>query len=184
MPSCSRRIKIILILSNSLKYPSSNGDAISWLVFTFGFNRRGRIERFLEDQAPRPPPSPLSPRQVVSLSQSTYVTTDGRAYYNERGRGGERSPIIRHGKAWPSINHAIWYRGRPFANAANSYVEFPACKSQKFGHWANIRPLLEKAKKLTICIGNSAPLRTFFLKNLEKFDYRFLRKQKLFFCPF
>jgi hypothetical protein len=44
---------------------------------------------------------------------------------------------------------------------------------------ANIRPLLEKAKKLTICIGNSAPLRTFFLKNLEKFDYRFFRKQKL-----
>ncbi len=62
-------------------------------------------------------------------------------------------------------------RGRPFANAANSYVEFPACMSQKFGHWANIRPLLEKAKKLTICIGNSAPLKTFFVKNLEKFDY-------------
>jgi hypothetical protein len=75
-------------------------------------------------------------------------------------------------------------RGRPFANAANSYVEFPACMSQKFGHWANIRPLLEKDKKLTICIGNSAPLRTFFLKNLEKFDYRFLRKQKLFIGPF
>ncbi len=74
--------------------------------------------------------------------------------------------------------------GRPFANAANSYVEFPACKFQKFGHWANIRPLLEKAKKLTICIGNSAPLRTFFLKNLEKFDYKFLRKQKLFIGPF
>ncbi len=74
--------------------------------------------------------------------------------------------------------------GRPFANAANSYVEFPACMSQKFGHYANIRPLLEKAKKLTICIGNSAPLRTFFLKNLEKFDYRFLRKQKLFIGPF
>jgi hypothetical protein len=32
-------------------------------------------------------------------------------------------------------------RGRPFANAANSYVEFPACMSQKFGHWANIQPL-------------------------------------------
>ncbi len=75
-------------------------------------------------------------------------------------------------------------RGRPFANAANSYVEFPACMSQKFGHWANIRPVLEKAKKLTICIGNSAPLRTFFLKNLEKIDYRFLRKQKLFIGPF
>ena len=70
-------------------------------------------------------------------------------------------------------------RGRPSANAANSYLEFTACKSQKFGHWANIWPLLEKAKKFTICIGNSAPLRTFFLKNLEKFDYRFFRKQKL-----
>ncbi len=78
----------------------------------------------------------------------------------------------------------ILIRGRPFAKAANSYVEFPACMSQKFGHWANIRPLLEKAKKLTICIGNSAPLRTFFRKNLEKFDYRFLRKQKLFIGPF
>jgi hypothetical protein len=75
-------------------------------------------------------------------------------------------------------------RGRPSANAANSYLEFTACKSQKFGHWANIRPLLEKAKKLTICIGNSAPLKTFLLKNLEKFDYRFFRKQKLFIGPF
>ena len=75
-------------------------------------------------------------------------------------------------------------RGRPSANAANSYLEFTACKSQKFGHWANIRPLLEKAKKLTICIGNSAPLKTFLLKNLEKFDYRFFRKQKLFSGPF
>ncbi len=74
-------------------------------------------------------------------------------------------------------------RGRPFANAANSYVEFPACMSQKFGHWANIRPLLEKAKKLTICIGNSAPLRTFFLKNLEKFDYRFFKETKTIFWP-
>ena len=75
-------------------------------------------------------------------------------------------------------------RGRPSANAANSYLEFTACKSQKFGHWANIRPLLEKAKKLTICKGNSAPLKTFLLKNLEKFDYRFFRKQKLFIGPF
>ena len=75
-------------------------------------------------------------------------------------------------------------RGRPSANAANSYLEFTACKSQKFGHWANIRPLLEKAKKLTICFGNSAPLKTFLLKNLEKFDYRFFRKQKLFIGPF
>jgi hypothetical protein len=82
------------------------------------------------------------------------------------------------------INEMVQPRGRPFANAANSYVEFPACMSQKFSHWANIRPLLEKAKKLTICIGNSAPLRTFFLKKLEKFDYRFLRKQKLFIGPF
>ncbi len=81
----------------------------------------------------------------------------------------------------------IWIdktRGWPFANAANSYVEFPACISQKFGHLANIRHLLEKAKKFTICIGNSAPVRTFFLKILEKFDYRFLRKQKLFIGPF
>ncbi len=51
-------------------------------------------------------------------------------------------------------------------------------------HWANIQPLLEKAKKLTIFIGNSAALRTFFLKNLEKFDYSFFRKQKLFSGPF
>jgi hypothetical protein len=29
-------------------------------------------------------------------------------------------------------------RGRPSANAANSYLEFPACKSQKFGHWARL----------------------------------------------
>jgi hypothetical protein len=63
-------------------------------------------------------------------------------------------------KSLPSVSD----RGRPFANAANSYIEFPVCKSQKFGHWANIRPLLEKAKKLTICIGNSDPLRTFLLK--------------------
>ena len=69
-------------------------------------------------------------------------------------------------------------RGRPFANAANSYLAFTAGMSQKFGSWANIRPLLEKAKKLTICIGNSAPLRTFFLKNFEKFDYRFFKKTK------
>jgi hypothetical protein len=75
-------------------------------------------------------------------------------------------------------------RGRPSATAANSYLEFTACKSQKFGHWANIRPLLEKAKKLIIFIGNSAPLKTFLLKNLEKFDYRFFRKQKLFIGPF
>ncbi len=59
-------------------------------------------------------------------------------------------------------------KGRPSANTANSYLEFPACKSQKFGHWANIRPLLEKVKNLTICIGNSAPLRTFLLKTSEK----------------
>ncbi len=75
-------------------------------------------------------------------------------------------------------------RGRPSANAANSYLEFTACKSQKFGHWANNQPLLEKAKKLTIFIGNSAPLRTFFLKNLEKFDYRFFRKQNYLVAPF
>ncbi len=81
-------------------------------------------------------------------------------------------------------SHTANTRGRPSANAANSYLEFTACKSQKFGHWANIQPLLEKAKKLTIFIGNSAPLRTFFLKNLEKFDYRFLSKQKLFIGPF
>jgi hypothetical protein len=37
----------------------------------------------------------------------------------------------------------------------------------------------KKAKKLTICIGNTAPFRTFLLKNLEKFYYRFFRKQKL-----
>ncbi len=80
----------------------------------------------------------------------------------------------------PHQRRGVQTRGRPYANAANSYLEFPACKSQKFGHWANIWPLLEKAKKFTICIGNSAPLRTFFLKNLEKFDYRFFRKQKLF----
>ena len=78
------------------------------------------------------------------------------------------------------MDSVVAARGRPFANAANSYLEFPACKSQKFGHWANIRPLLEKAKKLTIYIGNSAPFRTFLLKNLEKFDYRFFRKKKLF----
>jgi hypothetical protein len=84
----------------------------------------------------------------------------------------------------PDIPVEVDTRGRPSANAANSYLEFTACKSQKFGHWANIRPLLEKAKKLTICIGNSAPLKTFLLKSLEKFDYRFLRKQKLFIGPF
>ncbi len=78
----------------------------------------------------------------------------------------------------------VWTRGRPSANAANSYLEFTACKPQKFGHWANIRPLLEKAKKFTIFIGNSAPLRTFLLKNLEKFDCIFFRKQKLFIGPF
>jgi hypothetical protein len=85
----------------------------------------------------------------------------------------------------PPIHMTPYYPGgRPSANAANSYLEFTACKSQKFGHWANIQPLLEKAKKLTIFIGNSASLRTFFLKNLEKFDYRFFRKQKLFSGPF
>ncbi len=31
-------------------------------------------------------------------------------------------------------------QGAALANAANSYLEFPACKSPKFGHWANIRP--------------------------------------------
>ncbi len=90
-----------------------------------------------------------------------------------------------HRKNWGRAREIVGLlRGRPSANAANSYLEFPACKSQKFGHWANIRPLLEKAKKFTICIGNSAPLRTFFLKNLENFDYRFFRKQKLFSGPF
>jgi hypothetical protein len=74
--------------------------------------------------------------------------------------------------------------GRPFAHAAKSYLEFPACMSPKFGPWANIQPLLEKAKKLTIYIGNSTPFRTFLLKNVEKFDYRFFRKQKLFIGPF
>ncbi len=77
-------------------------------------------------------------------------------------------------------NSTVYTRGRPSANAANSYLEFPACKSQKFGRWANILPLLEKPKKLTICIGNSAPLRTFLLKNLEKFDHRFFRKKTIY----
>jgi hypothetical protein len=56
-------------------------------------------------------------------------------------------------------------RGRPSANAAISYLEFTASMSQNFSQWVNIRPLLEKAEKLTICIGNSAPFRTFYLKN-------------------
>jgi hypothetical protein len=54
-------------------------------------------------------------------------------------------------------------RGRPFANAANSYLEFTAGMSQKFGLWANIWALIEKSEKLIICIGYSAPLRIFLL---------------------
>jgi hypothetical protein len=64
-------------------------------------------------------------------------------------------------------------RGRPFANAANSYLEFTAGISQKFGCWANIWAFIEKSEKLTICMGNSAPLKTFLLKILKKFDFRF-----------
>jgi hypothetical protein len=56
-------------------------------------------------------------------------------------------------------------RGRPFANAANSYVEFPACMSQKFGPFYK---KAKKAKKLTFCIGNSAPFRPFLLKKFGK----------------
>jgi hypothetical protein len=55
-------------------------------------------------------------------------------------------------------------RGRPSANAANSYLEFTAGMSQKFGRWANIWALIEKSEKLIISLGNSAPLRTFLLK--------------------
>jgi hypothetical protein len=56
--------------------------------------------------------------------------------------------------------------------------------SQKFGHWANIRPPLKKAKKLTIGVGNSAPFRTFLLKNLEKFPTYFLENKNYLLAPF
>ncbi len=74
-------------------------------------------------------------------------------------------------------------QGRPFATAASSYLEFPACKTQKFGPWANIRPLLEKAKKLTICIGNSAPLRTFLLKKFGKIWLQIFQETKTIYWP-
>jgi hypothetical protein len=77
-----------------------------------------------------------------------------------------------------------WTRGLPSANAANSYLEFPASKSQKFGHWANIRPLLEKAKKLTICIGNSAPLKTFLLQIWKNLTTDFLGNKNYLLAPF
>ncbi len=41
-----------------------------------------------------------------------------------------------------------------------------------------------KAKKLTICIGNSAPFRTFLLKNLEKFTTDFLENKNYLLAPF
>jgi hypothetical protein len=62
----------------------------------------------------------------------------------------------------------IWkvlVRGRPFENAVNSYLEFTADMSQKFGCWANIWALIEKSENLIICIGYLAPLRTFLLKS-------------------
>jgi hypothetical protein len=62
----------------------------------------------------------------------------------------------------------VEFRGRPSANAANSYLEFPACKSQKFGHWANIRPLLEKAKKLNHLYRKFGPFEDFFAKKFGK----------------
>jgi hypothetical protein len=63
-----------------------------------------------------PPPttlSPLSRQQVVSLSQSSYVSsvelTDGRG----RVRGGEGAKLYDDLEAWSSINHsinALWCR--------------------------------------------------------------------------
>ncbi len=47
--------------------------------------------------------------------------------------------------------------------------------SHKFGHCAKIQPLLQKAKKLAICIGNSAPFKSFLLKYLKRFYYIFLK---------
>ncbi len=75
------------------------------------------VERFIEDQAflrsydsaPRPPPSPFSHQQVVSLSQSSCVT--GQAYWRGGGGGGWggglRSKPYDSEKVWPSINHSI-----------------------------------------------------------------------------
>jgi hypothetical protein len=39
-----------------------------------------------------------------------------------------------------------WGRVRPFANAANSYIEFPAGMYQKFGRWINVCPFQKSQK--------------------------------------
>ncbi len=73
------------------------------------------MELFIKDQAflpspdsaPRPPsPPPLSRQQLVSLSQSSYVSPVERQ--GERGGGGGRgSKSYDSEKAWPSINPSI-----------------------------------------------------------------------------
>ncbi len=85
--------------------------ATSAAASTTAFLSPDIIEGFVEDQAflqsydwaPRLPPSPLSPQQVVSLSQSTCVSTveltDGSGKGGQGAQSNAENP--------PSINHSI-----------------------------------------------------------------------------
>ncbi len=59
-------------------------------------------------------------------------------------------------------------RGRPSRNAANTFPDFSAGLSQNSVIVKKIKQLVEKHEKLTICEGNLAPFRPFFVENSAK----------------
>ncbi len=89
--ACVLLKKVFRAVLSLLKKRDLNSDANGWVP--------ENIEWIVEDQAPRPPPSPYSPASASCLSFSVFLWVAGRAYLQEsvgeRGWAGSQIILLR-----------------------------------------------------------------------------------------